>query len=88
VSLLLVVGAAVLVCFGGLLGASWTFQVMGGVSRRHAAERRSLNDGWRALEDAKRARGERVYCARCYRTLSDASWLAIPVLTDEEDDGT
>jgi hypothetical protein len=93
VTTLLVLGAVMLLCFGALLGASWTTQVLGGVSRRHAAERRMLNEGWRALEDARRGPGrtpsEPVYCARCHQRVSESSWLlAVPALTDEEDDGT
>jgi hypothetical protein len=89
VIVLLAVGAAVLFCVGALVGASWTTQVMGTVSRRHAAERRALNDGWRALTDARQARGASAYCARCHRHLSEPSWLtAVPAHPDEEDDGT
>ena len=88
-TILLLGGAVLLFCLGGLLGASWTTQVMGGVSRRHAAERRSLNESWRALEAARRTRGEPAYCARCHQTLSESSWLLVaPAVTDEEDDGT
>lgn len=86
---LLVAGAVVLVCLGGLVGATWTTQIMGNVSRRHAAQRRSLNDGWLALEDARRARGESAYCARCHLELSESSWrLVSQALNEEEDDGT
>ena len=86
---LLAVGAVVLVCIGGLVGASWTTQVMASISRRHATERRNLNDGWRALADARRARGEPAYCARCHQKLSESSWLlVVSPATDEEDDGT
>ncbi|HEY3259200.1 MAG TPA: hypothetical protein VGJ95_02860 [Pseudonocardiaceae bacterium] len=85
---LLLVGAVVLFCLGGLFGASWTTQVMGGVSRRHAAERRSLNEEWRGLYDAQRNRGEPMYCARCHKELSESSWLLVPAMNDEEDDGT
>ncbi|MGH7278597.1 MAG: hypothetical protein ACREJG_07900 [Candidatus Rokuibacteriota bacterium] len=87
---LLAVGAVVMICIGGLVGASWTTQVMASVSRRHAAERRNLNDGWRALEEARQARGEPAFCARCHQKLSESSWLLVvsPAMTDEEDDGT
>jgi hypothetical protein len=85
---LLLVVAIVLVCAGGLLGASWTTQVMGTVSRRHAAERRNLNDGWRELAAARQASGATL-CPRCDQSLIDTSWLLVfePPL-DEEDDGT
>lgn|GEM_PF-6935839 len=84
---LLIAGAVVLVCIGGLVGAAWTTQLMGNVSRRHAEQRRALNAGWQALEDARRAGGESAYCARCHQALSESSWrLVAPALTDEEDD--
>ncbi len=90
---LFAVGAAMLLCFGALLGASWTTQVLGGISRRHAAERRMLNEGWRALEGARgtsrRTRDEPVYCPRCHHRVSELSWLLVtPALSGEEDDGT
>ncbi|HEY0637816.1 MAG TPA: hypothetical protein VGD67_09230 [Pseudonocardiaceae bacterium] len=80
--------AAVLICLGGLLGSSWTAQALTTVSRRHAAERRNLDNGWRDLAMARRASGP-VRCARCERTITDTSWLLVvdPPL-DEEDDGT
>ena len=82
----LVVGAVVLFCFGGLIGAAWTTQVLGQVSRRHAMERRSLNSEWLALENARRARGEAVHCARCHQRLSE-SYLAVSHVA-LDDDGT
>jgi hypothetical protein len=85
---LLAVGAVVLLGLGALLGASWTTQIMGGVSRRHAAERRRLNDAWRALEDARSARGEPTHCARCHQRLSRSTWLMVVPATRDEDDGT
>jgi hypothetical protein len=83
---LLVVGSVVLFSFGGLVGAAWTTQVLGGVSRRHATERRSLNHGWQALEDARLARGESVTCARCHQQLSESSWLFVSQQSPEDDD--
>jgi hypothetical protein len=83
---LLIIGSVVLFCFGGLVGAAWTTQVLGGVSRRHASERRSLNHGWRALEEARRARGEPVTCARCHQRLSQSSWLFVTQPSPEDDD--
>ena len=85
---LLAVGTVVLFCVGGLVGAAWTTQAMGSVSRRHAAERRTLNDGWRALADARQASGAPVHCARCHRHVSESSWLTVVSAHDEEDDGT
>lgn len=85
-TVLLVVGSVMLISFGGLVGAAWTTQVLGGVSRRHAGERRSLNHGWRALENARRARGDSVHCARCHQHLAESSWMFVS--QPEEDDGT
>lgn len=84
--MLLVVGSVVLFSFGGLVGAAWTTQVLGGVSRRHAAERRSLNHGWRALENARRARNDSVHCAQCHQRLAESSWMYVS--RPEDDDGT
>ena len=85
----LIIGAVMLFCFGGLVGAAWTTQILGGVSRRHAAERRNLNNGWRAFEDARRARDESVLCARCHRELSEMSGLYLTLqLGPDDDDGT
>ena len=80
--------AIVLVCFGGMLGATWTSQAMGTASRRLATERKHLNNGWRDLATARQARGAAL-CPRCDRELTDTSWLLVidPSL-DEEDDGT
>lgn len=86
--IMLLVGAVVLFCLGGLVGAAWTSQILGGISRRHAGERRSLNHDWRALEDARRARGEPTHCARCHRELSESSWQLIAPSAADEDDGT
>jgi hypothetical protein len=82
---LLMVGALVLFSIGGLVGATWTTQVLAGVSRRHAAERRSLNHGWRALENARRTRGDSVHCARCHQRLAESSWMLVGLPTEEDD---
>jgi hypothetical protein len=84
---MLLIGAVVLFCFGGLVGAAWTAEILGGISRRHAGERRSLNDGWRALAEARRARGEPAHCARCHRDLAESGW-ALFAAAEEDDDGT
>jgi hypothetical protein len=86
--MLLFVGAVVLFCLGALLGGSWTTQALHGVSRRQAAERRKLNEGWRALEAARRSRGEPVSCARCHQALSQAGWLMVIPALAQDDDGT
>ena len=82
---LLVVGALVLFSIGGLVGATWTTQVLAGVSRRHAGERRSLNHGWRALENARRTRGDSVHCARCHQRLAESSWMLVGLPTEDDD---
>lgn len=86
IGLLLVVSAGLL-CFGGLLGASWTTQIMGKVSRRHATERRELNQGWRELAAARRA-GDAVLCPQCDDQLTGSGWLLVIEEEDDEDDGT
>lgn len=80
----------VLICFGALLGSSLTTQALGGVSRRHAVERRNLNDDWRALERAFADAKATSYCPRCRQRddADDADWLVVVHPTDEEDDGT
>lgn len=85
---MLVVAAVVLICLGGLIGATWTTQVMGTVSRRHATERKNLNDGWRALQDAKQSDGDPVHCARCHQTLamSGRPLVSATAYIDEDDD--
>ena len=86
---LLLVGAVLMLCIGALVGASWTTQVMAGVSRRHATERRFLNESRQALEAAKQARGGPVHCDHCRRELSGSRWLVVVAAqADEEDDGT
>lgn len=82
------IGAIVLFCLGGLVGATWTTQAMGNVSRRHAAERRALNDEWAAVTDARIARGEPAYCGRCHKDLlTEANRpLVAQALLDEEND--
>jgi hypothetical protein len=88
VTALVVLVAAVLLCFGGMLGASWTTQAMSGVSRRHADERRNLNRGWRELAAARQTRSG-AYCPRCDRRMTETNWLlVVDPPQDEEDDGT
>lgn len=58
---LLVVGL-VLIGVGALIGSSWTVQALNGKFRRHAAERRRLNEEWRAVR-AYRAQQRR--CVDC-----------------------
>ncbi len=60
-TILLVVGL-VLIVVGALVGSSWTIQALEGRTRQHAAERRRLNEEWRAVR-AYRARQRR--CIDC-----------------------
>jgi hypothetical protein len=77
-------GAVVLFSIGGLVGAVWKTHVLRDVSRRQGRERRSLNHAWRALEHARRARGEAL-CARCQR-LAESSYTHVS--QPKDDDGT
>jgi hypothetical protein len=79
-------GAVVLFLLGGLAGAAWTTQTLRGVSRGHTAERRLLNTGWRALEDARRAKGESTLCRRCHRPLGEPMWQHMARTRGEDDD--
>ena len=67
----IVLGAVFLVCFGLLLGATWTTQAIQPKLRQQAVERRRLNEEWLALRDAHRQLGE---CPRCgYRFTTPRS---------------
>lgn len=50
----LVVGALLLVCFGLLLGAAWATQVLHHQHKLLAEERRRLNEQWLAIRAAQR----------------------------------
>ncbi|MGH3811223.1 MAG: hypothetical protein ACRDUV_02050 [Pseudonocardiaceae bacterium] len=66
-----VLGGILLVCLGLLLGASWTVQALQPKLRRHAEERRRLNEEWSAVRAARRQRSE---CPRCASPLSEQDW--------------
>jgi hypothetical protein len=50
----LLLGAALLVLLGVLLGSSWTIQALQPKFRRQAEERRKLNEEWAALRASRR----------------------------------
>jgi cell division protein FtsL len=58
----MLVGVLLAVCVGALVGSTWTTQALEGSFRRHAAERRQLNEEWSAL-DAQR--DQHRWCPRC-----------------------
>jgi cell division protein FtsL len=79
-----VVVAALLVCFGLLLGASWTTQALQSRLRQQAEERRRLNEEWSAVRTARRQRGE---CPRCRSPSSERDWHHAPeIVNDQPDD--
>ena len=63
--------AALLVCLGLLLGSTWTTQALQPRLRRHAEERRRLNEDWLAIRSTRR-RGEK--CPHCAYPLTDWDW--------------
>lgn len=62
---LLVVGL-LLIGLGALIGSSWTVQALEGKFRRHAVERRRLNEEWRAVRNY---RSQQHRCAGCEERL-------------------
>lgn len=67
----LLLGAALLICLGMLLGAAWTTQALQPKLRQQAQERRRLNEEWAAIRTARRLRGQ---CPRCAASLSEQDW--------------
>ena len=63
-----VLGAALLVCFGLLLGSSWTVQALQPKLRRQAEERRRLNEEWSAVLATRVRQGT---CLRCGSPLPE-----------------
>jgi hypothetical protein len=70
-----------LVCFGLLLGASWTIQALQPKLRRQAEERRKLNEEWLAVRTARRQRRE---CPTCGSQLCEWYWYVAPTAVEEE----
>jgi len=67
----ILLGAALLVCLGLLLGATWTTQALQSQLRQQAEERRRLNEEWVAVRTTRR-QGEK--CPRCGYPLPDQDW--------------
>lgn len=61
-------GAALLVCLGLLLGATWTTQALQSQFRKQAEERRRLNEEWVAVLTARR---HGTKCPHCGYPLVD-----------------
>ncbi|MBV8540355.1 MAG: hypothetical protein JO063_02605 [Pseudonocardiales bacterium] len=66
-------GSALLVCLGLLLGATWTTQLLQARLRRQAEERRRLNAEWLAVRAARRQGGR---CPRCASPLPEQDWYS------------
>lgn len=78
-------GAVLLICFGLLLGATWTTQALQPKLHRQAEERRKLNEEWSAVRAARRLRGT---CPRCATGLSEQDWyFAATLVEDPPEDG-
>jgi hypothetical protein len=69
-----------LVCLGLLLGTAWTTQALQPRLRRHADERRRLDEEWLAVRAARRHRSE---CPRCGRPLSEVDWYCAPTFVKD-----
>jgi uncharacterized paraquat-inducible protein A len=76
-------GAALLVLFGLLLGWTWTTQAMQPKLRQQAEERRRLNEEWQAVRTAREQQGT---CPRCASPLSEQDWYYAPTLVEEPPD--
>jgi hypothetical protein len=59
--ILLIAGLAV--CFGLLLGTTWTMMAMQPRLRRQAQDRHKLNEEWLAVRSARQQQGRCPYCA-------------------------
>ncbi len=64
----MVLGGVLLVCFGLLLGATWTIQALQAKLRRQAEERHRLNTEWSAV---RTARQQLDTCPRCASPLPE-----------------
>ena len=65
---MMVLGAALLICFGLLLGSTWTTQILQPKLRRQAEERRRLNAEWSAVRNARK---QLETCPRCAGPLPE-----------------
>jgi len=76
-------GAALLVCLGLLLGWAWTTQALQPRLRQQAEERRRLNEEWLAVRTTRRQSGT---CPRCATPLSEQDWYFGPTLAEDPTD--
>lgn len=79
----ILLGAALLVLLGLLLGWAWTNQALQPKLRKQAEERRRLNEEWRAVRTARRQQGE---CPRCASPLSQQDWYYTTILMEDPPD--
>lgn len=79
----ILLGAALLVCLGLLLGWAWTTQALQPKLGKQAEERRRLNEEWQAVRTARRQQGE---CPRCASPLSEQDWYYAPILVEDPPD--
>lgn len=73
-------GGVLLVCFGLLLGATWTIQASQPKLRRQAEERRVLNDEWAALHIVRQ---QLNVCPRCGIPLAERYRYAAPAIVND-----
>jgi hypothetical protein len=78
-----VLSGALLVCLGLLLGWVWPIKILQPKFRRHAEERRKLNEEWSAVRTARRQRGQ---CPRCASPLSERDWYFAPTVVEDRSD--
>ena len=76
-------GGALLIFLGLLLGWAWTSQALQPKLRKQAEERRRLNEEWAAVRTARRQRTE---CPRCSSRLSERDWYYLPTLVADPPD--
>ena len=67
----ILLGAILLVCFGLLLGATWTTQAIQPKLRQLADERRRLNEERLTVRAARR---QRAVCPRCGYHMNERHW--------------
>lgn len=79
----ILLGAALLVLLGLLLGWAWTNQALQPKLHKQAEERRRLNAEWTAIRTARKRQGE---CPRCASPLSEQDWYYAPVLLEDPPD--
>ena len=74
-------GAALLICLGLLLGTTWTIQALQHRLDRQAEERRKLNEEWAAVSTI---RHQREKCPRCAYPLTDQDSYVEQTLAEED----